>query len=57
MLPDDWNRTTSPAGPEPLAAQALERPPRPSSGDARLQLLLIFVTLVLVVDALIGERA
>jgi cell division protein FtsB len=45
-----------PAGAEPLRRKRVVRPPVPAYRRRGLHLLLIFVTLVLIVDALIGEK-
>ncbi len=56
MVPDALIEPRRSAGPEPLRRKRVE--PAPSSLLRRrgLQLLLIFVALVLVVDALIGDK-
>lgn len=52
----DPRRPRAAAGPEPLRRKAvMELPPSPSRRRA-FQYLLIFVTVVLVMDALIGDR-
>lgn len=56
MLPDTAIEHRRAAGPEPLRRKRVE--PQTTSIFRRrgLQLLLIFVTLVLVIDALIGDK-
>jgi len=44
------------AGPEPLRRKRVERPSSSILRRRGLQLLLIFVTLVLIIDALIGDK-
>lgn len=56
MLPDTGIEPRRPTGPEPLRRKRLERPPTFILRRRGLQLLLIFVTLVLIVDALIGDK-
>jgi len=56
MLPESAIESRRSAGPEPLRRKRLERPPSSILRRRGLQLLLIFVTLVLVIDALIGDK-
>ena len=56
MLPDAGIEPRRPAGPEPLRRKRLERPPTSIVRRRGLQMLLIFVTLVLIADALIGDK-
>ena len=56
MLPEAAIESRRSAGPEPLRRKRLERPPAAILRQRGLQLLLIFVTLVLVIDALIGDK-
>ena len=56
MLPETPIDSRRSAGPEPLRRQRLERPPSSILRRRGLQILLIFVTLVLVIDALVGDK-
>lgn len=56
MLPEIPIDSRRSAGPEPLRRKRLERPPSSILRKRGLQILLIFVTLVLVIDALIGDK-
>jgi len=56
MIPEATIESRRSAGPEPLRRKRLERPPSSILRRRGLQLLLIFVTLVLVIDALIGDK-
>ena len=56
MLSDIAIDSRRSAGPEPLRRKRLERPPSSILRRRGLQLLLIFVTLVLIADALIGDK-
>src|SRR5262245_2981456 len=56
MLPETPIESRRSAGPEPLRRRRVERPPSSLLRRRGLQLLLIFVTLVLVIDALIGDK-
>lgn len=56
MLPDTGIEPRRSTGPEPLRRKRVERPPASILRRRGLQLLLVFVTLVLVIDALIGDK-
>jgi cell division protein FtsB len=56
MLPETGIEFRRSTGPEPLRRQRVERPPSSILRRRGLQLLLIFVTLVLIIDALIGDK-
>jgi cell division protein FtsB len=56
MLPETPIDSRRSAGPGPLRRKRLERPPSSILRRRGLQILLIFVTLVLVIDALIGDK-
>jgi cell division protein FtsB len=56
MLPETPIDSRRSGGPEPLRRKRLERPPSSILRRRGLQILLIFVTLVLVIDALIGDK-
>jgi cell division protein FtsB len=56
MLPETGIEFRRSTGPEPLRRKRVERPPSSILRRRGLQLLLIFVTLVLIIDALIGDK-
>jgi cell division protein FtsB len=56
MLPETPIDSRRSAGSEPLRRKRLERPASSILRRRGLQILLIFVTLVLVIDALIGDK-
>ena len=56
MLPDTGIEHRRGTGPEPLRRKRVEPPTSSIFRRRGLQLLLIFVTLVLVIDALIGDK-
>jgi len=56
MLPDTGIEPRRTTGPEPLRRKRVDRPQFSILRRRGLQLLLVFVTLVLVIDALIGDK-
>jgi len=56
MLPDPGIEPRRATGPAPLRRKRVDRPPSSILRRRGLQLLLVFVTLVLVIDALIGDK-